>query len=561
MKRVFAIFLALILMMSFVATTAVADATREKVTNKIGVTLQANADAPLNTASNHTYKAVKILDLYRMKDGSAYLSDSSGNPVYQYGIALSDTAGFISALTSAGFTYDGTTGAIQKGGANIASDTSNSATGSDATRLATTIAQYVQSTGIAGTPVSVGASTQLECGYWVIYEASNNNNDSEVATKPILVNILPTQTSGITLALKDAKVTLDKSLSVDGAGENVAAGQASVISYTIATNFPTYGILPSTRTVSFVITDTMPAGLDLDESSVKVAVGSTANVAAGSGTYTKSFANNVLTINFVSAYIINNPGAAVTVTYTAKPNTNAVYNNAAGNPNTASVTFANNPVVSSETDTLNDDAKVYLYAVALNKLDGAGSALANAKFKMHANTANGAVVEFVQGAAGKYYAKLGYNEVAGTISGTTVSEITIPATGVEFYGLPAGDYYLEETESPATYTKLANPVHIKIEEVSANGVLTGACKITVENGIVDTASTGTTGSGSANSATNGSLLHVKVQNYKGVTLPATGSTLSLILMVVGGVVVLGGIIAFIFIAMKKKNDDEEEAKA
>jgi len=560
MKRVLAILLALILTMSL-ATTAFAAATREKVTTKIGVTLQANANAPLNAASNHTFKAVKILDLYRMKDGSAYLSDSSGNPVYQYGIALSDTAAFISALTSAGFTFDSTTGAILKNGSAIASDTSNSATGSDATRLATTIAQYVQSNNIAGTTVSVGASTQLECGYWVIYEASNNNNDSEVATKPILVNILPTQTSGITLALKDAKVTLDKSLSVDGAGENVAAGQASVISYTIATNFPTYGILPSSRTVSFVVTDTMPAGIDLDETTIKVAVGSSSNVANGSNTYTKSYTNRVLTITFASAYILQHPGEAVTITYDAKPNNNAVYNNAAGNPNTASVTFANNPVVSSETDTLQDTAKAYLYAVALNKLDGVGAALAGAKFKMHAKTETGTVVEFVQGATGKYYAKLGYDEVAGTISGTAVSEITIPATGVEFYGLPAGDYYLEETESPATYAKLANPVHIKIEEVKSSGELTGACKITVENGIVHTSSTGTTGSGNATSATNGSLLHVKVQNYKGVTLPATGSTLSLILMIAGGAVVLGGIIAFIIIASKKKNDDEEETQA
>lgn len=552
MKKVLAIVLALILVLS-VATVAFAAATKTKVTTQKGLTLQAGTYSPFSTSSSHTYKAVKILDLYTLTGGN-----TSGT-VYQYGIALSDAAGFQAALTSAGFSYDSETGEIQKNGAAIASNTTNGAD-CDATRLATAIAQYVVSNNISGTTVSVDASTNLECGYYLVYEASNSNNDGEVATKPILVDIRPTDTNGKTVALKDAAVALDKSVNVDGtpSGETVAAGQASVLNYTIATNFPTYGVLPSGRTVSFVITDVMPAGIDITESTINVAVGSTSSVSASSSTYTKSYnsTTRTLTITFVSSYILAHPGESVVVTYDAKPNTSAVYNNAAGNPNTVSVTFANNPVVSSETDTLTDDAKVYLYDVALNKLDGAGNALAGATFQMHTGSPSGTLVNFIK-SGDNYYAKLTTGPAAGTISGTSVTDITVPSTGVTFYGLPAGDYYLVETAAPSGYAALANAVHIKVEEVKSSGNLTGACKITVENAVVHTSATGTTGSGNATSGTNGSVLHVKVQNYRGVTLPATGSTMSLILMIGGGVVVLGGLLALFFVSKKKKEDEDE----
>lgn len=573
MKKFLTIMMALVLVFSL-TITAFAAAEREKVTgesNKVGVTLQ-DANGYTNTFAGHTYKAVKILDLYRMKDGSSYLTDSSGNPVYQYDIASGITrASFLSALSSAGFSFDTTTGEIQKSGAAISSYTANDGASTDATRLASAIAQYVESNNIAGTTLSTSGATRLEPGYWVIYETSNGTNpdDGEVATKPILVDLrLEDVSEGKILALKDAQVELTKDVTVDegetneGSGETTPGGQGSVFTYDINTNFPIYGVMPSTRTVSFIITDVMPTGLDIDESSVAVKVGGVA-VTAGSNTYTKNYnsSTRTLTITFNSACILDHPGQAVEVTYTAIANQSAVYNNAAGNPNTASVTFSNNPVVSSEIETLTDDAIVYLYAFELDKLDGAGAALAGATFQVHAGAANGPLVKFISGTNG-YYADLNVDlEDGAAITATGVTTITVPATGVKFYGMPAGDYYFEELTSPNGYTKLANPVHVKVEEVLSGGELTGACKIAVENGLVDTSATGTSGSGNATSGTDGSLLHVKVQNYKGVTLPATGSTLSLILMIAGGVVVLGGIVAFILISRKKKDDDEEEVAA
>lgn len=565
MKKFIAIVLSLVFVLSL-GTLVFADATKTKVTSTVGVKLQtANTTVP----AQHTWKAIKLLDLYNFKDGSTVVTDGSGNAVYQYALnsALSSTqkANLTSALTNAGFSINSETGEIQKNNASIAS---NSA---DAKLLAATLAQFASQNNLSGTgiayTVNTTSFTELPCGYYVIYESTKNasTNDGEVATQPILLDLRPESTSGVTLALKDATVTLDKSVDVDGQGDGdvTPAGQKSTLKYTITTNFPTYGTLPSSRTVSFRIQDAAADGITLNTSSLVVKVDGTAVTTASYFT-TKTITASAIDIQFASDYILAHPGSTVTVEYTGSLNTSAAYNNASGNENTATITYPNNPVVSTETDTLTDTAKVYAYDMAFDKLDGATeNALSGATFELHLYSGStvGAVVPLVL-SGGNYYACLkdGASGPQVVTASGSVTSFTTSGSPIRIYGLPEGTYAFVETTSPSGYSQLANPVIFTVTGDESNATtheLNGSCTIAVTNGTAKTEASGDSEGASKTSGSAGGVVHVRVRNYRGVNLPATGSTMSLILMIGGGVVVLAGIVALILISRKKKDDDEE----
>jgi LPXTG-motif cell wall-anchored protein len=140
----------------------------------------------------------------------------------------------------------------------------------------------------------------------------------------------------------------------------------------------------------------------------------------------------------------------------------------------------------------------------------------------------------------------------------TVTDIVSTDAQLVIKGLDAGTYVLTETEAPSGYAK-AGDITIVIEGVEADGVLTGAAKITVTNaGVTD--GTKTDGkyviTAEATTGTDGQAnISVLVKNYKGITLPGTGSVTSIIVMVVGAVIVLGG---GAFLLFGKKKGEEEK---
>ena len=560
-KKLLAVLLTLatVLSMSMAAFATGGSVTLTKVETTIPVILSSSATG--FDATGHTYAAVKIMDLYKVveADGSD-AKDANGKPVYQYKLVLTpalaaDATAFTNLLAGAGFKLDSKTGEITKAdGTAIASQAGQNENSSDAAKLAALIAQYVVANNIEETSITPGTTKSLASGYWVIYETSNAKNDGTVATKPILLDLRPTDASGnaVTqraITLKDATVTLDKKV---GSGETksdegtVAIGDT--VNYEIDTNFPTYEANAATTFTGakFELKDTFSAGLDYvytdnvtDGVTVKI---DGATVTSG---YTVTYSNRVLTITFTSATILANQGKSVAVTYNATVNGNAVVNKTGGNNNKVELEYSNNPEKATDVKKLEDNVPVYTFAFDLKKLDGADdSRLAGAKFQMK----NGDDVLYFT-VSGETYTLSDKNAEGAT----NVIE-TVSGEDITFKGLDAGTYTLTETDAPSGYAKLANVITVQVEAAKEEVALTGAAKVTVTNATAVTDTTGDTEGGDKTTGTTGvSDVNVVVRNFKGISLPETGSVTSIIVMAAGALVVLVGVA---YLLRGRKKDDE-----
>ena len=560
-KKLLAVLLTLatVLSMSMAAFATGGSVTLTKVETTIPVILSSSATG--FDATGHTYAAVKIMDLYKVveADGSD-AKDANGKPVYQYKLVLTpalaaDATAFTNLLAGAGFKLDSKTGEITKAdGTAIDSQAGQNENSSDAAKLAALIAQYVVTENIGGTTVNPGTATNLASGYWVIYETSNAKNDGTVATKPILLDLRPTDASGnaVTqraITLKDATVTLDKKVvSGETKSDEGTVAIGDTVNYEIDTNFPTYEANAATTFTGakFELKDTFSAGLDYvytdnvtDGVTVKI---DGATVTSG---YTVTYSNRVLTITFTSATILANQGKSVAVTYNATVNGNAVVNKTGGNNNKVELEYSNNPEKATDVKKLEDNVPVYTFAFDLKKLDGADdSRLAGAKFQMK----NGDDVLYFT-VSGETYTLSDKNAEGAT----NVIE-TVSGEDITFKGLDAGTYTLTETDAPSGYAKLANVITVQVEAVTEEGALTGAAKVTVTNATAVTDTTGDTEGGDKTTGTTGvSDVNVVVRNFKGISLPETGSVTSIIVMAAGALVVLVGVA---YLLRGRKKDDE-----
>ena len=562
-KKLLAVLLTLatVLSMSMAAFATGGSVTLTKVETTIPVILSSSATG--FDATGHTYAAVKIMDLYKVveADGSD-AKDANGKPVYQYKLVLTpalaaDATAFTNLLAGAGFTFDSKTGEITKAdGTSIASQAGQNENSSDAAKLAALIAQYVVTNNIEETSITPGTAKSLASGYWVIYETetSNAKNDGTVATKPILLDLRPTDASGnaVTqraITLKDATVTLDKKVvSGETKSDEGTVAIGDTVNYEIDTNFPTYEANAATTFTGakFELKDTFSAGLDYvytdnvtDGVTVKI---DGATVTSG---YTVTYSNRVLTITFTSATILANQGKSVAVTYNATVNGNAVVNKTGGNKNKVELEYSNNPEKATDVKKLEDNVPVYTFAFDLKKLDGADdSQLGGAKFQMK----NGDDVLYFT-VSGETYTLSDKNAEGAT----NVIE-TVSGEDITFKGLDAGTYTLTETDAPSGYAKLANVITVQVEAVTEEGALTGAAKVTVTNATAVTDTTGDTEGGDKTTGTTGvSNVNVVVRNFKGISLPETGSVTSIIVMAVGALVVLVGVA---YLLRGRKKDDE-----
>ena len=110
---------------------------------------------------------------------------------------------------------------------------------------------------------------------------------------------------------------------------------------------------------------------------------------------------------------------------------------------------------------------------------------------------------------------------------------------LQFTRLDEGIYYLKETQSPAGYTLLANPVKIEITASEMNQVATGTFTLKVN----DKEITATDGSFVTKLNTDSGISTVAVENQKGFSLPETGGIGIMIFLGIGivGILILSGI--------------------
>lgn len=558
-------------------------------TRTVGVTLS-KADAATTSSAfidaNHTYTAVKLLDLYKVleADHETQARDAEGKLIFQY--RLADGMDAMSPdlehlLSEAGFKFDYSADGFYTGAITMADDSEiashfgeNERT-SDASALAALIAQAVVKDGISGTEMKLDRTVELESGYWIIYESDNSSpekKDGTVATKPILVDVRKmlgtgTQNPGIDLTLKDAKVEMEKVITNDdkfsSKQDNRAVGD--IVSYKITTNFPVYEANAEStfREASFEIRDTLEDALDLKADSFVVKVNGTAyEETRDEGSlvivnFRNTTAAHTFTIRFNTDFILAHQGEDIEVTYNAQLNKTAEFNDADGNRNDAWVEYSNNPEVKNQTLTLQDETSVYTYAIDLRKLDGAyDTHLAGVKFNMLKE--DGSKMKFVVEGTNYIY------DSTGEAQGATDEIVTVDED-LHFIGLDEGSYTLHEVETVTGYSLLANDAVITIagnkvtvgEGAAAHEELDGAANVkTVYAGLVRDEETYDDEDAEADTTHEEdgvSDVNVIVRNYKGIYLPETGSITAITLSGLGAAVAAAGAA---YMVAKKKKDEE-----
>lgn len=535
-KKTLSIVLALVLVLSL-SISAFAASPADAGTPVAGtahVTLSSDATGA------HTYTAVKIADLYEM-------GQNGNDKVYQYvhilAAQLQGEPTFVQTLIANGFQYDANTGAITVGGNNIA-DNSDSAN-----KLAAAIEHLVAGkSGLTTENLGLGApGADLSYGYWVIFENANGGNDGTVATKPILVDVRPEDGEQIAITLKDAKVDLDKTVN-EKQEDSVSIGDT--VNYKIATNFPVYEYTQVNGVIYapvFTVSDKLSAGLDFanaENPTVKVGT----DTAAKGTDYTVAVSNDgkTMTITFTPAYILAHQGERIEITYSAVVNSNAAVNNTNGNPNDVTLTYSNQPEEHSDVKTLEDKTPVYTYAFDLKKLDGANDALLpGATFEMKKGDD---VMFFIFDETTNTYTYVS-TATAPDAAKNITSVITTTDADIVFKGLDEGTYTLTEKEAPTGYSKLANPIQVTITDEDSNEDLDGVATISVQNATVKATDAVAKADEGTSAATGDENVNVVVRNYKGVSLPETGSLTSIIVMVAGALIVLGG--AYLVLSRKK----------
>ena len=229
------------------------------------------------------------------------------------------------------------------------------------------------------------------------------------------------------------------------------------VGFTLKTTIPSYS--EQYTNVTFNVSDTLDAGLDVPKASdIKVTVGGN-DVAASADTYTVTLKDRGFEIAFASDYIKGLAAKtaaerAVVVKYTSKVNENATYNYIP-NKNTAEITFTNKPDGSTGKDT--DNSKIYTFGLDAN-LNGTATTKNKKTHEVIKLDENGqsqtlsynedgtetTVTNPLAGAVFKLYSdEACKNEVAGATTSTNGY--------MEMTGLKEGTYYLKEISAPSGY--------------------------------------------------------------------------------------------------------------
>lgn len=474
-----------------------------------------------------SYNAFKLFNATKNDDGSVsditWVNDDTRNAV-------------LGVITANDPAYAGTT--AQAAAEWIASKVTGtgSTTIVDASSIANQIAVAVSGKAATKT-LGSGTATTLESGYWLFVTNSNSTQNAvdNAGTSPIFAVV---GGGALTITPKTGTPTVNKTIKNDQTGEYGKVADSQVgqdveyeLAGTVASNIATYS------TYSYTFTDKLSAGIELTSTDdVKVTIDGT-DVTAKVG-----YADNTLTVafdNLLAAKGGINANSKVTVTYKAKLTSAAVIGGA-GNPNTVTLTYSNNPNTNSEGTSIPSTARDYAFKLHLVNSDKAtNQKLAGAKFTIQATGADDAgsknlyvqadgtlgpqAYEFKTGADGTF-------DVAGLDAGTyTVTEVAVPSAA----GSPDAAY--KPLSSSFTFT--IAPEYNADTQALTNLGLTVAGNANAIAGL-DTSDNNTLDAddGSAVNTAYG-MVNVTVANEKAIKLPLTGEQGIALVMGAGLVIV------------------------
>ena len=270
---------------------------------------------------------------------------------------------------------------------------------------------------------------------------------------------------------------------------------------------------------NYKLHDQMEAGLTLNKDSIVVKVGDI--VLREDTDYTVDFdvacknendaeATCDFEITFSNDYLSTiTADTDIVVTYTAVLNENAEI---------ADATNDNDTVLDYGDDIRSawDKTTTKTFMFDIIKTDSSMKVLNGAKFELHDAQTAGNKIDLVKVSDGVYRVATATEKGA---EGFTSAVIEAGKATVK--GLDAGTtYWLEETEAPAGYNKLAGRVEVKIENTNLTTTMTG-----------DTWAQGNGG--------------VQITNNSGALLPSTGGMGTTIFYVLGSVLVLGAVVLLV----------------
>ena len=419
-------------------------------------------------------------------------------------------------------------------------------------------------------------------GYYFVKDTGTSVAEGDAYTKYILRVV-----GDVKVAAKAKAPTLEKKI-VEGEDE-VDANNASIgdkVNYKLTSKVPD---MDGYDKYFFIVNDTLSKGLTFNDD-VKITIDGKTLTEDTDYTVTKESAvdvdNNVTgtSIKIVFKNFIqhkNLKDKAIVITYSATLNENAVIGNT-GNPNTASLTYSNNPNVENkgqegnenEPDgetptgkTPDDTVITYVTGIELTKVDEKENRLEGAEFQITGDQINKVKIirdTFTVAEDGTYYKlKDGtYTETAPTDEtkenyadenkyklekvvtwNTETVKVSATATvgsdGVlRFEGLGEGTYVIEEIKAPDGYNKLKDNITVVITCTEPAEIISGAetanWKYAV-SGAVTVAET---------VATNG-IITLTVENKAGAVLPSTGGMGTTIFYVLGGLLIVAAGVALI----------------
>lgn len=496
-KKLVAAMLTAIMMMTMTVTAYAAESCTLTVTTKGGQDLNG-----------------QTINLYKLFD----VTESKSGETTNYAYTVNTATGYKSALTNVlgnkvneNSKDEDFAKAVLSLGANNTTEVQNFANKFTAYALQNSLAATKTSGKIAESKTSY-EFTGLDAGYYLVYVTGGKEIQSSLVTVDGTNSVnLKTEAPSITK-------TADKG--------TVEIGQ--VVTYTVT------GSIPDTTGYSeyvYKIHDELTKGLDFvnDANGTALEAGATTvNVAvalkgatdAGTAptTATLDSTNNKKMSLDLSAWVRanqTNKGKEFTVTYYAKVNANAVVTE----KNNATLEYGNNPT--DTTTTTPSEAKTPTYPLdILKKKSGSEEQLAGAKFELYRDVADakaGKKAIKVSGSKGNYVV----NPNSENTVFESVKNIEGKGYNLHLNGLAAGDYWLKETEAPAGFNKLTDPVKITITK-------TGDAEWTISKGEqVETDKI------------------IDIENSTGSLLPSTGGAGVIVFAGVAILLVFGVAVSFI----------------
>lgn len=522
MKKIMAVLLAAVMTLAM-AVTAFADEGKTTTGNGTLTVSVKSGTTPAQTLKDQTIYLYKLFDVTE--------SGSDENAHYAYTVNTTDgyKKAIVSALNNDKITEDSTDEEIENAVSSLGSDNAK-----EVQNFANAFRKYALKNKVAATKDSGKIIdetktdyqfTGLEYGYYLVCVGSVNS---------IQASLLTVDATHNAVALKSEAPDITKTADKDAA--TVHVGQT--VTYTIKGTVPD---MTGYDNYVYKIHDTLTDGLDFvtndNGTKVKVSVKingtevadvTTADFVGSDGNVSDT-ATRTMLLDLSQKVQAATAGQEIEVTYQATVNKDAVVET----KNSASLEYSNNPGDEKTGTTKPHEVVTPTYPLDVKKTDTHSTMLADAHFTLYGANEDGTIdktnvikVTKDTDANGKYTYAEDQNATDAITDVITVgSGIDEKDYNLHINGLKAGVYYLEETQAPDGYNKLAAPVKVTIKKIGDTDYTVS----TPNKQGVDTEEEDKI---------------IDIENSTGSLLPSTGGRGAIAFGIVAAILVFGVVVSF-----------------